>query len=183
MKYNSRPVRTTILLGGLGGLAWLMVDPVLGWHWIRPMRHFGLIWLLTALYALLLVRWSRCGLVAVVFPLAVLGLWGWHLPCARSTIVMALVILSWVRSGVCFPGPPGRALMREALVCGGGGILVAALAPYSTLSGAAGIWLFFLVQALFFAIFETGAGASAHRAAGDPFERSRRQAEKILAAY
>jgi hypothetical protein len=140
-----------------------------------------MLWLWTALYALLLVRWSRRGLLEVLFPLAVLGLWGWHLPQAPGTVVMALAILSWVRSGICFPVPPGRAALREALVCGGGGLLVAALAPHSTLSWALGIWLFFLIQTLFFVVFETGMRGSAARAAEDPFERSRRLAEEILA--
>ncbi len=181
MRSGSRPIRTTILVGGLGALLWLVVDQFPGWHWIRPWVRFGLIWLGTACYALLLVRWSRRGLAAVIFPLAVLGLWGGALPPARSGVVLALAILSWVRSGLCFPGPPGRVVVREALICGGGGILVQVLTTHGAVSGALGIWLFFLVQALFFVFLDTGRVAFA--AAEDPFERARQRAESLLQRY
>lgn len=45
---------------------------------------------------------------------------------------------------------------------------VAALAPHSTLSWALGIWLFFLIQTLFFVVFETGMRGSAAGPASDP---------------
>ncbi len=182
MKSASRPIRTTILVGGLGALVWLLGDLALGWHWARPTVRFGMLWLLTAGYALLLVRWSRRGLVAVIFPLMVLGLWGWYRPHAAGTLMMAAAVLSWVRSGVCFPAPLGRALMREALLCGGG-LLAVALVPASALSGAVGVWLFFLVQALFFVVVETAVSWQAAEAIEDPFERSRRRAEQLLVRY
>ncbi len=178
---TSRPIRTTLLLGGLSALVWLGSAWVLGWHWSHPMLHGSAFWLMTAVYTLFLVRWSRRGRAEIIFPLVVLGLWGWYLPRAPGTLVMALVTLSWVRSGVCFPCPTGRALMREALICGGAGVLVAVLAPVSALSWALGIWLFFLVQALFFVVFEPDAERTAARVAEDPFERARRRAEELLA--
>jgi hypothetical protein len=181
MKPGARPIRTTLMIGGLGALAWMLAAPALGWYGYHPLLRFGVLWLLTGLYALLLVRWSRRGLAGVIFPLVVLGLWGGLRPQAPGTVVMALAVLSWVRSGICFPVPPGRAALREVLVCGGGGLLVAVLAPNNTLSWALGIWLFFLVQALFFVVFETGGRAPDTRAAEDPFERARRLAEEILA--
>lgn len=174
------PIRTTVVVGGLGALAWLGSDLAMGWHAGRASLLFGLTWSLAALYALLLVRWSGRGWTAVCFPLVVLGMWGWHRPYAGDTVVVALAILSWVRSGVCFPVAPGAAILREVLVCGGGGLLGAALLTENTLSWAAGIWLFFLVQALFFVFFETGAERRREKTAADPFERARRRAAKIL---
>ena len=94
-----------------------------------------------------------------------------------------LAILSWVRSGLCFPGPPGRVVVREALICSGGGILVQALMTHNAVSGALGIWLFFLVQALFFVRFDTGNVDFAAEAAEDPFERARQRTEDLLARY
>ncbi len=176
-----RPIRTTLLLGGVGALVWLGGDRILGWHWSHPMLRWSVVWLMIASYTLFLVRCSRRGLAGVVFPLLVLGLWGWHLPQAPGTLVMALVTLSWVRSGVCFPCPTGRALMREVLICGGGGVLVAVLAPVTAMSWALGIWLFFLVQTLFFVVFEPEADRAAASVAEDPFERARRQTEELLA--
>ncbi len=176
-----RPIRTTLLLGGLGALVWLAGDLALGWHWSRPMMRWGAVWLMIAGYALLLVRWSRRHLAAVMFPLVVLGVWCWYRPQAPGVPMMALATFSWVRSGVCFPRPTGRALLREALISGGGGVLVAVLAPTSAWSWALGIWLFFLVQALFFVVFEPDAERAAASLAEDPFECARRQAEELLA--
>ena len=45
-----------------------------------------------------------------------------------------------------------------------------------------GIWLFFLVQTLFFVVGESG-GIRPAGAGEDAFERARREAERILARY
>jgi hypothetical protein len=179
MNRDPHPIRTTLLVGGLGALAWLLADLALGWQASRPLWAFVL-WLLTVLYACLLASWSGRGWTAVLFPLAVLGLWGWQRPYAGDTVVVALAILSWVRSGVCFPGAPVPAILREAAICGGGGLLAAALIPDRALSWAVGIWLFFLVQALFFVFFEADADRRREKTEIDPFERALRRAEKIL---
>ena len=52
----------------------------------------------------------------------------------------------------------------------------------SPLWWALGIWLFFLVQTLFFVVGESG-GIRPAGAGEDAFERARREAERILARY
>ncbi len=103
---DHRPIQTTVLMGILGGLAGFAGALVPEWHGAHPVIRLGIVWTLTAGYALLLVRWGRQRLSAVFFPLIVLGLWGGQQPCGRDFIVMALATLSWIRSGVCFPAPP-----------------------------------------------------------------------------
>ena len=93
--------------------------------------------------------------------------------------MVALAILSWVRSGICFPAAPGSAIGREVVVCGGG-LLAVALIPGHSLSWAVGIWVFFLVQALFFVGFETGGDRRREKTSANAFERARHRAEKIL---
>ena len=112
MKSDQRPVRATLILGGLGGLSFIAAG-VLGvgfglWPWMA----FGIAWCLTAAYALALVRWSGRSLTAVLFPLLVLGGIGAVLPRAGATFVLALGVLSWIRSGVCYPRPVFQALFR-----------------------------------------------------------------------
>ena len=179
MSRHQRPVFATVLLGGLGALSWRWAELAVGWHAHRSALLFSLLWCLLVLYALLLVRWSGRGWAAVIFPLAVLGLWGWQRADAGEGVVAALALLSWVRSGICFPVAPGPAIGREVAV-GGGGLLAAALIPGHSLSWAAGIWVFFLVQALFFVCFETGADRRREKSAANAFERARHRAEKIL---
>ena len=183
MTNNHRPIRTTLLVGILGALAGFAGTLVPEWTGAHSAIRLGVVWLLTAGYALLLARWGRQRLSVVFFPLIVLALWGWHLPFGRGFITLALATLSWIRSGVCFPAPPGRALIREVIVCGGGAWLAAAPASGSALSWALGIWLFFLVQTLFFAVGESERARTAGDGGEDRFERARRKAERILARY
>lgn len=180
MKPEHRPVRTTIVLGGVGGLTVLLLQIFCGRGLWAPFAIQGLIWVLTAVYCWLMVRWSGRGLLGALFPLLILGGLGlWRTP-GTVGLTLALAVLSWVRSGVCYPRSPGRALGREALLCGGGGLLVAGLAPAAPLTWAAGVWLFFLVQALFFILFEPRGREAARDPELESFERARRAAERLL---
>jgi len=178
MNADHRPVRTTILLGGMGALAWIVADGVIGGYWAWPLIAFGIIWFMSASYAVALVRWSGGGILASVFPLLVLGVLGVVMPRSGLAFGMALVVLSWIRSGICFPRSPLVSLFRELILCGGGGLVVALWGPPTPLSWGLGIWLFSLVQALFFILFEPVSLSSA--AAPDPFELALHRIENLL---
>ena len=179
MNTPHRPIRTTIILGGLGGLAFLLTSLLGIPMGFRPWLSFGLVWGLTAIYALLLARWSGRGLTEIVFPLLVLGGVGAALPRAGEVFGLALAILSWIRSGICYPRSGFQVLFREGFLCGGGGLVLALWGLSAPLSWALGIWLFSLVQALFFVLFEPG-WQSAARSPADPFEQARRRIEELL---
>ena len=179
MNGTYRPVRTTIILGGVGGLAYLLVG-LFGLHGgLRPWICFGIVWCLITGYALVLVRWSGRGLPAVVFPLLVLGVAGLLAPHAGLAFGLALAIFSWIRSGICYPCSAVQAFIREVVLCGGGGLVLALWGPLTPLSWALGIWLFSLVQALFFVLFETGALVR-ENPPPDPFDQARRRIEELL---
>ena len=179
MNPSHRPVRTTIVLGGLGGLAFLLAGVIGAYGMLGPLIGFGIVWCLMTVYALMLARWSGRGLTAIIFPLLVLGGIGVALPRASVVFGLALAILSWVRSGICYPCSGFQALFREGLLCGGGGLVLAIWGPSTPLSWALGIWLFSLVQALFFVLFEPER-QSAVRPPADPFEQARRRIEELL---
>jgi hypothetical protein len=180
MKPGYRPVRTTIVLGGVGGGIGLVLQILFGRGIWAPWAIQGLVWSITAAYCWLLVRWSGRGLGAALFPLLILGGLGvWAAPGAVG-LALAPAALSWVRSGVCYPRAAGRALMRETLLCGGGGLLAALLAPSAPLSWAAGLWLFCLVQALFFILCEPSRREGAIDPDRDAFERAHSAAVRLL---
>jgi len=56
---------------------------------------------------------------------------------------------------------------------------VAYFSPYSTLTWALGIWMFFLIQSLYF-IFMTGIRPEEKHVKEDAFEKARMRAEGIL---
>jgi hypothetical protein len=57
---------------------------------------------------------------------------------------------------------------------------VAVFTPGSAFAWVLGIWMFFLIQSLYFVIFENRAIIPKDQYETDPFERASRQAEAIL---
>jgi hypothetical protein len=120
--------------------------------------------------------------LSIAFPLLLLFV---AIITARSTdsfLILALVVFSWIRSGICFPQAFGKRLCAELLLCMGGGLLVAGFVPHSMVVWGMGIWMFFLVQALYFVIFDENREAADVSTMSDSFEEARDEAERILSA-
>jgi hypothetical protein len=178
----NKPVRTTLawaLLSGLivyPALASLMA-PLLGW----PLSSKLILWAELAVYALLLSRWGRRRSWSILFPLAVLlgaALWPYTY---RGYFVLLLGVLSWIRSGICFQDKPIRAVLGELVTALGGFLLVGVWLPSNILQWALGIWLFGLVQCLYFYIVPCGRDKDIEdNLAPDPFEIARKELEMAL---
>ncbi len=162
----NRPVRTTLVYGMGSALAvvtaaWLFAG-LLGW----PTAFKLALWMDLGLYAILLARWSGKGPGAVVFPLALLlgaALWpGGY----AAFFCLGLAVFSWIRSGICFSATPLRSIAAEIITLAGGAGLMALLGPGSTATWAISIWLFFLVQALYFCLVPAADPSEAVRDAG-----------------
>jgi len=180
VKNEQQAVRSTIILGGLGALAWFLAASTLAWHRYWPWAAFGIVWLMTAVYALMLVRWSGRRFAAVLFPIMVLALSGVVMPRSVLASGMAIAILGWIRSGVCFPQTVGQSVGRELVLGAGGGMAILWWGPSTPLSGALCLWLFSLVQALFFILFESEVVFTPAGSAPDPFDRAARRVEDLL---
>jgi hypothetical protein len=175
-----RPVRTTLVYGLIGALAVMpaagLFSGAIGW----PMAFKLVLWVDLLIYAILLIRWSGKRLSAIVFPMLLLlgtALWS---GVYSGFFFLGLGVISWIRSGICFCGTPLRAVAAEIITLGGGAGLAALLGPGSMITRAISIWLFFLVQALYFFIVPASDPSDAVRTVGDPFEKARRQAQRIL---
>ncbi len=176
----NRPVRTTLIYGLISAVAvmpaaWLIAGPI-GW----PMAFKLALWTDLFFYVVLMTRWSGKGLSAIVIPMALLlgtALWPGQY---SGFFFLGLGVFSWIRSGICFSGTPVRAIAAEIITVAGGAGLVAFLGPGSTITWAIGIWLFFLVQALYYFIILVTEPSNAVRVVGDPFEQARREAQRVL---
>ena len=182
MKTTRRPMLTTIIYGLLCGVSFIPLVMTMSYflHWSTAFRMT--IWLFAAGYLIILTRWEKVKLISVLFPLLLLLLlvfWG---DSNSAFLFLALGILSWVRSGVCFQGGLLKSLVAEMALCLGGGALVGSFAPHTTITWALSIWAFFLVQSLYFVIFKDLAEAGEEVVELDPFDRARNQAERILSA-
>jgi hypothetical protein len=179
MKITRRPMLTTILYGLMCGVTFIPVSMALSYLIYWPQAFRLAIWSYLALYGLLLARWGKVNAISIVFPFLVLFLFVFWGNSNSAFLLLALGILSWVRSGICFKRPLARMLGVELFICLGGGALVAYFAPHSTFSWAMGIWTFFLVQSIYFALVG-GISDEEKTLPLDPFEEARRQAERIL---
>jgi hypothetical protein len=71
-------------------------------------------------------------------------------------------------------------LAVELLLCILGGILVVVFTPGSLFAWALGVWMFFLIQTLYFVFFEPADNQQEESIQVDAFERASRQTETIL---
>jgi hypothetical protein len=182
MKRPGKPVRTTIVMGLAFGLLFVPVSTTLNLFlsWSGAFRLT--LWLFLAAYSLVLCRWAGAGSLNCGFPLAVVLSSVFWLRSGNDFLFLMVLVLGWIRSGVCFRKPLWKAVGAEILVGLGGAALVAFFAPQSTAVWALGVWMFFLVQSLYFVFTGDVGDAEEIEVALDPFEKARRQAEEILAA-
>ena len=180
MKNKAKPIRSTIVWGFLSGLFYILlslpVNVMLAW----PKGDQLLLGALLIGYGFLLSRWACRPLSSVAWPFILLLIGALFIQSETTYIGVALGILSWMRSGICFNRTP--VLKRYAVEIGLGlssGLALSAVMPAAEVSVAIGIWLFFLIQALYFVIFEYR-NDSTDQVEVDPFERACMAAEQIL---
>jgi hypothetical protein len=177
----NRPVLTTLVLALISGFIiypslMMLLTPVLGW----PLAAKLVLWMLTAVYALLLARWSKTKTLSILFPLALLlgaAIW----PQVHSGFFLLLLgVLGWIRSGICFQDKPVRTLIAEGITVAGGISMAGIGFPSTVLQWALGIWMFGLVQCLYFYIIGYGHPNNLEKTVIDPFEQARHDLERVL---
>ena len=178
MKRTKRPIRATVIFGLICSLSFIPLN--LGLSYIVPWpKIFNLtIWIYLAGYGFLLTRWGGKDQTSIIFPLLLLFISVFVVPSNRAFLLLALGIFSWIRSGICFQKPLYRSLGAEIGLTLGGAALVTWFTPHSNPTWALGVLMFFLVQSLYFVIFENK-GIN-DKFVLDPFEKAKSAAEKIL---
>lgn len=182
MKPSAKPVRTTIVMALAFGL--LFIPTSMGLNLILPW-HIALrltFWMCVAAYAGMLCRWTGSSAPACGFPLTVLLASSFWLRSEIDFLCLLALILAWVRSAVCFKHPVWRSFVAELVVSLGGVALIAFFGPRSPVVWAMGVWMFFLIQSLYFLLTGDLNDADPSDAPVDPFEKARRGAEEILSA-
>ena len=181
MKISQRPIRTTIFFGVICGLSFIPLNFALNYIFSWSGAICLTLWLFVSGYVFLLIRWSEKRFLSITFPLLILFLTIFLAKSTTAFFLFALIVISWIRSGICFQKYTGIRLAVEMLLSFVGGILVVTFAPGTAISWALGIWMFFLVQALYFVFIEyTGNIDEEETAEMDPFEQAGSQAEAIL---
>jgi len=182
MKFIRRPILTTIGYGLVCGLALVpgcvTLTAVVSWSSAVCL----LLWLFVSGYALFLSRWSAQPVSAIVLPIATLFLAVFMVNTVVSFFLLAQAVISWIRSGVCFQERRWARIAVEILIWIVGSALVSAFTPGRAIGWALGIWMFFLLQSLYFVFFENETNEPMHlkEFTLDPFEEASRRATAIL---
>lgn len=180
MKIIRQPVITTILFGLAGALFFVPLTALLGAVSYWPVNFQVILWMYCAAYAWMMAKWGTVSSLSLVFPLLLLLVFVFWSDSTSAFLLFTMGILSWIRSGICFKGALGKTLAAELLVCLGGGVMVAALEPHTLTTWAVAIWMFFLVQSLYFVFFARDSGVELEAESVDPFEQARRRIEAIM---
>jgi len=180
MKISRRPMLATIIYGLLAGASFIPIVVAMSnlVHWTAAFRLT--IWLVLAGYLIILTRWGRVSLLSILLPLVLLLLlvfWG---DTNSAFLFLALGVLSWVRSGICFQGGLLKTIVTEVALCSGGGALVVFFTPHSTITWGVAVWMFFLVQSVYFVVFADLGDKPEEQVELDPFHQARTRAERIL---
>jgi hypothetical protein len=180
IKSNTTPIRSTIVWGLIGGLVYIPLCSALSLMVFWPLGIQLSLWILLSGYAVLLSRWASRPLKSIGLPLLLLLLAAFLIESATVFLFSAIVMLSWIRSGTCFKRKPIVKRMAAEMGLGlASGLLVSGAVPGVTLVWALGVWLFFLIQALYFVLFEYQSDSQT-KIDVDPFEEAKMAAEKIL---
>ena len=184
MKILQRPILTTILFGLVCGISFIPLNRVLNTIFIWPSPVCLALWLYSAGYSLLLWYWSKNKFMPILYPLLILFMAAFLVTSVTSFFILALPVMSWIRSAICFSERGRVKLAVEILLGFVGSNLIAVFPPASPAAWALSIWMFFLLQSLYFAIFDGKLPDPKNESETelDPFERASRQVEDILSA-
>lgn len=167
------------VVAGLGALPWVLFwAPSMG----RSDSFVAYCLALLVIYPLFLAPDRRRG-VRIAALAAGLAATAFVAGILTSSPLVALILgcfcLGLVRSGFLFRQKPARALALEAGLLIAGLLFAAFLNPASgLLSIALAVWVFFLIQALFFTV--GGSRPRAPEAAGDPFDQAYERALALI---
>jgi hypothetical protein len=174
------PITATLVFGVAAALtagAALCLPPILV---ARSTILNAVLFFCLAAYAALLARLSATPIRALAAPLLMLCA---VLPAAASVggfAVPAAAGLAWIRSSICFAGPAVRRAGAEALAAGAGLALCAALRPSGVAGWVLGLWMFFLIQALYFVVIDPAGILRGERPCLQPDRALRSRTQALL---
>jgi hypothetical protein len=95
-------------------------------------------------------------------------------------VVPAAACLSWVRSGICFSGSMPRRVCAEAVTCSAGLALAWLLQPPGPYGWALSLWMFGLIQALYFVLVDAARSGLPESKVQETFEKAHHRADALL---
>ena len=173
-------VLTTIVYGLASALT-AIPTARLAAHFVSwPTALALVLWMDLFFYAIFLARWSQTPFFSILYPLVLLPATALLADRCLEFIIFGLGVLAWIRSGICFRRTPFRCILAETITLVGGTGLVFLFRPETGIAWAMGIWLFFLVQALYFFLVPMTTGKQSEVVSIDSFEHALQKANRLL---
>jgi len=180
MKTFARPIRSTIIWGVVGGLFYIPLCAAFNLFVSWPVGLQLTLWALLAGYGVFLTRWSAVPLRSIGLPLLLLFTAVIFIRSTPVFLFLAFAMLGWIRSGICFKKKPVvKRLAVEVALGSATALLVAGALPVVNPVWALGVLMFFLIQALYFVLFEQDRDSEL-KIEADSFEKAKMAAENIL---
>jgi hypothetical protein len=180
METEKRPIRTTLLFGLMCGLIFIPISMMFKYTYFWPYIFRITIFSYLAVYAVFLSGWGNKKRFAVLFPLLFLFIFILAQNSTLAFLLLSMGMLSWIRSGVCFQDAFAKSMGGEIIFTMGGGALVACFNPHTTITWALGIWLYFMVQSVYFMFMTDLEIVNDVTYEPDAFNQARMRAERAL---
>ena len=183
MKSTANPIRTTIIWGIIAGLAYIPLCHGLSLFVFWPLNINLSLAALLAGYGVLLLRLAQKPLRSILLPLILLLVAAFYFQSINAFLFTAIALLGWIRSGICFKKESmAKRLAAEIALGVAAGLLVSGSVPAVNTIWALAVWLFFLIQALYFVLVGYGKEGE-NRVEADPFTKAKMAAEAILSRW
>ncbi len=180
MSYKIDPFKGTVVFGVCAAIFFAPLNFTLNFVLNAPLAfRFAIIMVLFA-YGLYLAKKADKKTGQLIFPIVILVIAQFYIYSQTAFLALSLAMLSWIRSGMFFPSGPFKTLISEAMTSFGGGLLIYYFNPTPLGAWSLAIWLFFLIQSMFFLFFKYESGPENDKKIHDPFENAKKQVEKIL---
>lgn len=180
MNLKISPVPTTVILAAAAAMLMSIVT-------ILPLRPIprttalnAAIFLCLAAYSAFLARSSGRSLRALFAPLFMLAAVMAAAGSVTGFVVPAAAGLSWVRSGICFSGSLPRRVYAEAITCAAGLALARLLQPPGPYGLPLSIWMFGLIQALYFVVIDAESSGQTEPPIREKIEEAHCRADVLL---
>lgn len=174
------PITATVIFGGAAALLSAGAISLPVYFVARPVRLNAALFLCLAAYAAWLSRLSARPIRSFAAPLLLLSAVLVSAASVAGFAIPAAAGLAWIRSGICFPGPVVRRAAAELLTAAAGLTLCAVLRPPGLAGWALEVWMFFLIQALYFAFVDPVQARDSERPVRDSRPGLHRRAEALL---
>jgi hypothetical protein len=138
------------------------------------------IFLCLTAYAAFLVRSSGRSLRALFAPLFMLATVMAAGGSVTGFVVPAVAGLSWIRSGICFAGSMPRRVCAETIACAAGLALAWLLQPPGPYGWPLSIWMFGLIQSLYFGMVDAEITGLPEKQGQDKIVKTYHRADTLL---